>query len=70
MEDKPDRIEKGIRFGCGTIFGLMFGVYLALRYLRPAIIHDFGSGIVLIGFIALVCGLLAVKLGDGFWDSL
>ena len=64
--EPPDAQEKRIRFGCGFVFGLVVGGFIALRvdpwngYLSVAIILIF----------ALVCGLPAMKQGGRFWLAL
>jgi hypothetical protein len=64
--EPPDALEKRIRFGCGFVFGLVVGGYIALR-LFP------WNGFVVVAIIlvsALVCGVLAMKQGDRFWLAL
>jgi hypothetical protein len=67
MDQQPDRLEKGIRFGCGAVFGaflgfLWFGLYWA----------GISNSLVILAFIglALVCGVLAMQFGDRFWSGL
>ena len=62
---KPDRTEKGIRFGCGFVFGLVVGLFTALTW-----IIDSWSIAVIALIAAVVCGLLAERCGDAFWRSL
>jgi hypothetical protein len=61
-------VEKGIRFGCGSILGLLLGLYVSVKiYIRT------GNTLVSIGIaliISLLLGFTAMKQGDNFWDSL
>jgi hypothetical protein len=59
---QPDRAELGIRFGCGTVFGIVVGLAVAMHTVRPG-----WRAIIVIGVVAPVCGLLAARLGDAFW---
>jgi hypothetical protein len=59
----PDRAEIGIRFGCGTLFGILAGLAVAMRVVRPG-----WHAMIVIVLVAPVCGLLAARLGDAFWD--
>lgn len=64
--EKPDRIEKEVRFGCGFAFGLLVGFFVAARH----IYNSAGWLAVVTLVIAILCGLLAVRYGDRFWHSL
>jgi hypothetical protein len=68
MTHKPDNLEKGIRFGCGSIFGLLLGVYVSAKiYIRTGnTLFSIGIGLL----IPLILGFTAMKQGDNFWDSL
>ncbi len=63
---EPDASEKRIRFGCGFIFGGIFGFIVVLRevYQMTGLAWTFVVG------IALVCGYLALRCGDEFWESI
>ena len=63
-DQEPDRLEKGIRFGCGTLFGLLLGLFLTRRLWFD------DTSIALLGAIAVavVCGGLASRHGDRFWS--
>jgi len=63
---KPDRTEKGIRFGCGFAFGLFVGFLAAARYMY----HSAGWLATVAFATALLCGWLAMRCGDEFWESL
>lgn len=64
--DAPDRLEKGIRFGCGFSFAFVLVAGGALGW---AI--DSGRHVLAVGIGAgIVCGLLAVRFGDAFWHRL
>jgi len=62
--EPPDRLEKAIRFGCGFLFGSVFGVGALLTSLWSA--HYIVAGIMMAG---LICGYAAMRFGDGFWDN-
>jgi len=68
MDDAPppDGLEKGLRFGCGTIFG---GLLLFFALARNA--FRFGSPFwIAVGGGALVCGFLAMRFGDRFYRGI
>jgi len=65
MNEKLDKTEKNIRFGCGAIFGFLLGfnfVYFGFS-MHPA---RFVVGIL----AAIIFGILAVRYGDRFWERL
>lgn len=68
MEDRPppDGFEKGVRFGCGFVFG---GILLVL-----ALARDFFSTAspfwIAAGTGAVLCGLLAIRYGDRFYRAM
>ena len=69
MAKAPDRLERGLRFGCGTLFGLALGLPLVVESLArdgPWLLMGLG---VVAGFTVL-CGVLARTQGDEFWWSL
>lgn len=61
----PDRLEKGLRFGCGALVGCGLIAYVLLK-------GAFDQGgwfwTSLIG-MSMVCGLLAVRYGDRFFET-
>lgn len=61
-----DAQEKRIRFGCGFVFGIFAGGLLVLRVWPWNGYADIG--VILVS--AVVCGVLAMKLGDRFWLAL
>ena len=63
---QPDRLEKSIRFGCGSIFGIIIGFYYSLNW----VLETWGEIVAIIICSAVICGFLAVKFGDEFWHSL
>ena len=66
-DHKPDPIEKKIRFGCGFLVGLIIGF---LEFARITYRYDSGGLIISLAVIlALVCGWLALKYGDRFWEE-
>ena len=62
--EPPDRLEKGIRFGCGFTFGCFVGLGALLTSLWSA--HSLIACIVLAG---LLCGYAAMRFGDTFWEN-
>lgn len=67
MNNKPDNLEKGIRFGCGGLIGMFIGLYLGLNFLFEDNIIVF---ILTDAILIVVCGFMAMKQGDRFWLSL
>jgi hypothetical protein len=63
-DNKPDSLEKKVRFGCGFLFGLVIGL---LEFTRIFLFSSGSTLIVTVGIVAVVCGLLALKYGDRFW---
>jgi hypothetical protein len=63
---KVDRLERGIRFGCGALFGSILGFSLAIRGFPERIVWT-----VLVAFgVALAFGFLATRYGDRFWERI
>jgi hypothetical protein len=54
----------GVRFGCGALFGLFFGGGTLF------VGHSMGALVAAALGGALVCGVLSVRYGDRFWESL
>lgn len=75
IDSDPNRLEfsdKAIRFGCGTIFGLIASYYFFREYVFPrnsAFFGHHGVSWVEVLLSAVVCGYLALKFGDRFWNS-
>ena len=65
-ERAPDRLEKGIRFGCGLVAGGILGVLGALSIPTYRLLTCVLSG----AGVALLFGALAVRYGDRFWYGL
>ena len=63
--EPPDRLEKGIRFGCGFVLGCALAVVGLLGSLWSA--HYTAACVLAAG---LVCGYAAMRWGDRFWDNL
>ena len=61
--DSEDNAEKGIRFGCGFVLGLVFAVPL---WLSMSISDDHVAGVMIIA-IALAFGFGALHFRDSFW---
>ncbi len=64
--DPPDRLEKGLRLGCGFLFGCLAGLWFAFHIL------PFESLYILCGCLAgaAFCAILALRFGDRFWMQL
>ena len=62
--EPPDGLEKGIRFGCGFLFGCFAAVGALLTSLWSA--HSVIACCVLVGFL---CGYAALRFGDIFWEN-
>lgn len=60
---RPDREEKVIRFGCGTLAGLVLGFGVAMKER----VTSWGVFVGILLGMALVCGWLAMREGDKFW---
>jgi len=63
--EPPDRLEKGIRFGCGFLFGVFITFASGLAYLLWNTHYLVAACIVL----ALLCGYCAMRFGDSFWTK-
>ena len=62
----PDRLEKGLRLGCGAMVGVIALGPLAYYAWRPLSAGLWvGLGIGVAGF-----ALLALRFGDAFWERL
>jgi hypothetical protein len=64
-EPPPDRFEHGVRLGCGSVFGLAFGIWTALRL---SLLIESGLSLAAIVIASVVLSAtLAAKYGDRFW---
>jgi hypothetical protein len=61
--EPPDRLEKGIRFGCGFVFSCVLAVGGLLSSLWSA--HAIVASVLTAG---LTGGYAAMRWGDRFWD--
>lgn len=66
MEKQPDGFEKGVRFGCGALFGLAVGFFIVLRWSE---LDRLGCLAVMV-VAALGCGAWARYLGNDFWHAI
>jgi hypothetical protein len=58
-----DRPEKGIRFGCGFVLGLILGGIGA-----AGMFYEDGKTIIAVALVvALILGIAALQFGDSFW---
>jgi len=64
--DRPDRFEKGVRFGCGFILGLAVGLWSATQI----VFDTWGAYAIIVLVLAVACGILALRYGDAFWSNL
>lgn len=65
MSHEPGSFEKRLRFGCGFTFGSVVAFGLALQ-----VITEFSPGFwTLVVVAAFVCGWLARRYGDAFWEK-
>jgi len=63
--EPPDRLEKGIRFGCGFLLGCVVAV--------GALLSSLWSGREIVAWVllpGLVSGYATMRLGDRFWDAI
>jgi hypothetical protein len=63
---EPDRLEKFVRFGCGSAAGAVIGL-AACAQISDA--PDW-RWLLAIGAAAIVCGFLALRFGDDSWRAL
>jgi len=64
MNDRePDNEEKAIRFGCGALFGAFAGFIIAAK----VVVMSYGMLAAIMVCAVLLCGYLAMRLGDDFW---
>ena len=66
MSTRRIETERGIRFGCGTFFGMLFGLIVVAIW-QPDNPLLFVSIIVIPLFLS---GFLALKTADPFWERL
>ena len=66
MSHKPDAAERGIRFGCGFLFGLVvsFAWFFWFWAASPL------SMVIVLCVVGIVCGGFATWYGDAFWEWL
>jgi hypothetical protein len=62
VEPHPDRLEKGVRFGCGFLFGCFAALGALLTSVSGA--YPVAALCVLTG---VVIGYAAMRFGDRFW---
>lgn len=63
MPEPPDRMEKGVRLGCGAVAGLVLGV-AAVVQIDP---HGAVAGFLILAVSTLFFALAALVGGDEFW---
>jgi hypothetical protein len=68
MDDspKPDAFEKGLRFGCGFVFGAGIAFFVGLQALA-AFTGPFWA---VVAGVAVVSGLVALRYGDQLWNAI
>jgi hypothetical protein len=59
-------IEKRIRFGCGSLLGALLGFAFGMHWL------GYSGGVFLLLLVGhvLICGWLATRYGDRFWECI
>jgi hypothetical protein len=62
--EPPDAFEKGIRFGCGFVFGGLLALGAGLTWALANSLHLFAAAIL----IATAFGVGALHYGDAFWE--
>jgi hypothetical protein len=67
MNDKPDILEKVIRFICGAILGIIFGVIYGIQF--GQVYNSFPLFYLILGLLVVLFGFLAMKFGDNFWKN-
>jgi sulfite exporter TauE/SafE len=67
MNDKPDILEKVIRFICGAILGVIFGFIYGIQF--GQVYKSTPLFYVILGIFIVLFGLLAMKFGDKFWKN-
>jgi hypothetical protein len=65
-KNKPDKLEMGIRFGCGGLLGAVIGFSFLIELFPNR--HGWIFAFCIVG--AVVCGLLAMSYGDRFWHAI
>ncbi|MBI5091657.1 MAG: hypothetical protein HZB26_04340 [Candidatus Hydrogenedentes bacterium] len=68
MAGKPDVLEKCVRFVCGSLVCGVLAVSAALQIVEPRPSSYWVAGGLAIVLIVSM-GLMAMKLGDRFWQS-
>jgi hypothetical protein len=58
----PGRLERGLRFGCGSVFGVVLGFLIAAQFVHPG----WHAALIILP-IVVGCGLAAARWGDEFW---
>ena len=61
--EPPDTLEKGMRLGCGFVFGCIVGIGAAIMFLTLSGWHILAGCLVGGG----ICALAALRYGDRFW---
>jgi len=72
MDDRPppDALEKGIRFGCGFLFGGTVLFFTLARYFLDIVGPIWITGGLGALICGLICGLLAIRYGDDFYHRI
>lgn len=65
-DDPPEWVAAAIRFTFGAVFGLIVGAGGFLFI--PSHFWYLTVGVMVV--LTIVCGFLAARYGDGFWESL
>ncbi len=64
---RPDKMESGIRLGCGAVAGLPIGFGISyFWYIDHTLLQNAIAAVA----AALVCSIAALFFGDRFWEAL
>jgi hypothetical protein len=61
---KPDGLEKGIRFGCGGLLGLLLGLRASLYFWVG---EEVSLAVLIVVLAVVLCGFASMKMGERFW---
>jgi len=66
MNDKLDKTTTVVRFGCGSLVGLVSGFVFAMQNFETSTRNT----IIACAIFIILFGILAVRYGDRFWEKL
>jgi uncharacterized membrane protein YccC len=62
---EPDSLEREVRIGCGSVFGIVIGFGAGLHWWPTPL----GIGVLIVVGV-ITCAWLALKHGDRFWTEM